>query len=160
MLIFVDISMTTYFYAGDNGVASSAAEIDRDGNAYFVMYFDVAIYYSDYIGADTVPSAEPKNLPGLSNVSFNAYIYRSISGTPTNKYAVAKLINQQDIQDISDPRKILGTRYTFCSKIVEDCNGDFTMVWSTNRIEMPYGGDMIFIEAQNGSTPEITVCAG
>jgi len=122
----------------------------------------VAIYYGQYIGADQVPSVQPQHLPGIQNVAFNAQLWKcdDVTAKPISKLATPSLIYQQDILDLDDQRICLGTRYTFCSKIIEDCgpNERFLLEWSTNRIEMAYGGDMIFISSQSGESNLLNPC--
>jgi hypothetical protein len=143
-------TLTTYFYSGANVVDAEQTFICYGPHCYATAYIDVAIFYGSYIGADVVPSTQPKNLSPLMNVEFNAQIYKFVGGQPTSKFAAATLIARQDIYDLDNPRDCLGTKFTFQGPAMENCVDDFCLVWSTNRVEMPYGPDMIYIAAQNG----------
>jgi hypothetical protein len=152
-------TLTTYFYNGAFVQNTDETVISVNGNSYWTMYAEVAILYGAYLGADVVPAVQPKKLPPLMNVEFNANFYRSVGGMPTSKYVAALLIQRQDIFETGNTGNCLGTKFTFATPIVpEDCANDYVLVWSTNRIEMPYGPDMIYIGAQNGVSASESLC--
>lgn len=146
-------TLTTYFYNGANESDTEPTFVCFNGHCYVTGYMDLVIFYGQYVGADVVPSVQPRNLPPLQNVAFNCQVYRADNdGNPTSRYAPGVLIARQDIYDIDNPRECLGTKFTFQSPCFEDCTADgrYCFVWSTNRVEMPYGPDMIFINGQSG----------
>ena len=152
-------TLTTYFYKGANDSDVAESFICLNGHCYVTAYIEVAIYYGPYNGADVVPATQPKMMPPLMNVEFNAKVYRATAGgVPKSKHSVARLIARQDIYDLDNPRDCLGTKFTFQSDIIEDCSNLYCLVWSTNRIEMPYGPNMIYIDAQNGVSSPWSPC--
>ena len=153
-------TLTTYSYNGANYDNATGGFIIANATYYWTFFFEVAIFYGAYNGADVVPSVQPKNLSPLMNVEFNAQIYTcTAGGNPLAKYSAAKLISRQDIFNAANPADCLGTKFIFASPIVlGNCVDYFCLVWSTNMIEMPYGPDMIYIGAQNGVTPVVQAC--
>jgi len=152
-------TLTTYFYKGDFAQDLTSTSITVNAVTYWTLVAEVVVFYGAYNGSDTVPSVQPQNLPPITNVALNASFYR-YDGGPTSRYAAAKLVNITPIFEADDLRNCLGTKYTFVSPVVapDDCANDYCLVWSTNRIEMPYGPDMIFIGAQNGVTAPESLC--
>lgn len=151
-------TLTTYLYEGSN-TSDFALTYICSVSCYITSYIDVAIFYGNYIGADVVPSVQPKNLPPLSNVEFKAEVWRTNgSGHPLSRHSAARLIARQDIFNQANPADCIGTKFTFQSIMMNDCANEYCLVWSTNRIEMPYGPDMIYIGAQSGVSNEWAPC--
>jgi len=145
-------TLTTYFFDGGND-SDSVQTFICPGNQcqYMTAYIDIVIWYGNYEGADQVGAVQPMNRPGLQNVAFNAQVWRATSGgTPISKHHTPRLIARQDIFDVDNPADCLGTKFTFQTNCMEDCDNHYCLVWSTNRVEMPYGPDMIYIGAQQG----------
>lgn len=154
-------TLTTYFYNGANDDDTTGGFVTVNAQNYWTLYFEVAIFYGAYNGANVVPAVQPLNLPPLMNVAFNAKVHKAnVGGDPLARYSAATLISRQDIFESSNPANCLGTKFIFASPIIlENCDEFFCLVWSTNMIEMPYGPDMIFIAAQNGVTPPFMPCS-
>lgn len=160
LLLFINTCMntlTTYLYAGDNNVRVNATCF---GNCQFVVELYAAIYYGEYIGADQPLAVQPLNLPGLSNVKFNVQLWKGHDNTNYSKFETPKLIDYQNVLDPADNRNCLGTLFIFRSTIITDCDTSsfYRMLWSTGRVEMPYGPDMIYIDAQNGEGIIVNPC--
>lgn len=149
-------TLTTYFYNGAFAQDITSTSITVNAVNYWTLVAEVVIFYGAYNGADVVPAVQPQKLPPVSNVEFNAEFYR-VGGA---KYAAARLVNIQPIFETGNMGNCLGTKFTFVSPIVspDDCADDYELVWSTNRVEMPYGPDMIYIAAQNGTTAPESLC--
>lgn len=150
------MNITTYFYNGANASDLTSTSIVVNATTYWTLVAEVAIFYGAYQGADQVLSPQPINLPPLTGVEFNANFYR-VEGA---KYSVAKLINVTPIFETADMRNCLGTKFTFVSPIVspDDCVHDYQLVWSTDRVEMSYGANLIYVGAQNGITAPESLC--
>ncbi len=150
---------TTYFYDGSHDTQFAQTEFFTDEGIYVTTFVDVLIFYGTYKGASQVGVVEPRNLPPLQNVKFNAQLYLATSGgVALTKNATPELILRQDIYDSTNPANCIGTKFTFVTLPIEECDNDYVMVWSTQQIEMPYGADMIFIAAQNGVSSTISQC--
>lgn len=144
--------LTTYFYKGANDNDVESTYICINGHCYVTGYIDVMIYYGQYVGANQPLAIPPINLPAMTNVEFvQAQIYRSNNdtGLPQTKFAAAKLIASQPVFDIDNPHSCLGTKFTFQSPVMEDCDHPYCLVWSTSNIEMPYGANLIVIDGQS-----------
>jgi len=161
-------TLTTYFYKGDNATdATRTFDINPGGYQQVTAYIDVFLYYGDYLGADQVGAVQPRNLSGLMNVPFKAEIYiLDGEGHPLSVFSTPRLIARQDLFENINLANIVGTKFTFQSNCFMDpgCNEvatpNYAMVWSTGRVEMPYGPDMIFIEPQNGISDDWQHCIG
>lgn len=149
-------TLTTYLYNGANADDLVSTAITINAVNYWTLVAEIAIFYGSYAGANVVPAVQPVKLPPLSDVEFNANFYR-VGGA---KYAPGRLVNIQPIFEYGNTGNCLGTKFTFVSPIIapDECATDYVLVWSTNRIEMPYGPDMIYIAAQNGVTEPETPC--
>lgn len=150
--------MTTYFYDGAHDTQFAQTQFIDDG-IYVTTYIDVVIFYGTYRGASTVGALEPRNLPPLQNVQIRAELWMATpDGVAVARNQTPVLALRQDIYDTDNPANCVGVKFTFATLPTNDCENNYVLVWSTERIEMPYGADMIYIEGQNGVTSTISQC--
>lgn len=162
-------TINTYNFAGDNYSGYAQSFVEYDSNLYVMAYFDVTIFYGDFVNAEqngvVAPFLpQPMNLPPLPNVVFHAKVWKSQGLTnppvPLTKDSTPALIYRQDIMDANNPANCLGTKFTFASRIIAgDCSGTtYCMVWDSQVVEVSYGASLIVIPAMSGITPPMEPC--
>ena len=143
--------MSTFYYEGDAANSWTWSEFCTGGNCYFPFNVDVVILYGNYINSDNLSASQPVNLPPLTGVNFNVKIHRFINNLPADVDSTPTLINTVPIYSPDNPHSCIGTKFTFATRVFNsDCSREYCLVWSTSKVEMPYGADMIFVPAMNG----------